>query len=336
MTLTITAANDIGYCLRCEGVLDAGTVCVPVDGGFNHADPDECVHPLQLTAVQVASLTRTERELRVLALIERFDEIIDIGIGKHLGTHRLAGKVALFSGGDDSTTLLHAAQKHIDAAAHANTTIGIEATRQFVRDTSANWGIRLIEKYPQTSYRDLVLDQGFPGPAQHFKMYQRLKERCLRQVRAEFVGNPRQERVVYLAGRRRDESRRRANIPLFERQGSTIWISPLAEWTKLDLNTYRLMHGSDVPRNPVSALLHMSGECLCGSFAKQNELEMIAQWYPEVIAEIMELEAAIADRDDIPESRKKWGWGAWRHLDPALMDLQRAKLGPLCSSCAVT
>lgn len=292
------------------------------------------IHPLQLTSAQVATLTRPQREKRVEDLMERFIEIVDLGIAQYLGTHRLAGKVVLFSGGDDSTTLAHLAKGIVDAAAHANTTIGIEQTRQYVRDTCFDWKLPLIEKLPPVSYRELVLDQGFPGPAQHFKMYQRLKERCLRQVRAEFVFNPRIERVVFFAGRRRDESLRRADVPLFERDGSVIWISPIAEWTKLDMNTYRLMMG-DVPRNPVSAMLHMSGECLCGSFAKQDEMEMIAQFYPEVIAEILELEALIADRDDIPASRKKWGWGAFRHLDPVFMERQRIKLGPMCSSCAV-
>ena len=295
---------------------------------------EEDVHPLQLTSAQVATLTRPQRERRIEELMERFVEIIDLGIANYLGTHRLAGKVVLYSGGDDSTTLAHLAKGMVNAAAHANTTIGIEQTRQFVRDTCSGWNVPLLEKHPPVSYRELVLEQGFPGPAQHFKMYQRLKERCLRLVRAEFVTNPYAERVVFFAGRRRDESKRRADVPLFERDGSVIWISPIAEWTKLDLNTYRLMMG-DVPRNPVSALLHMSGECLCGSFAKQDELAMIAEFFPEVVAEIMELEALIADRPDIPASRKKWGWGAWRHLDPALMEAYRRKLGPMCSACAV-
>jgi 3'-phosphoadenosine 5'-phosphosulfate sulfotransferase (PAPS reductase)/FAD synthetase len=295
---------------------------------------EEELHPLQLTAREVAAYTGSQRERRVLELMERSREITELGERAHVDGHRITGRVALYSGGDDSTALVHLMRPLLDAAAHANTTIGIEETRVFVRETSAAWNLPLVEKYPPASYRELVLEQGFPGPAQHFKMYQRLKERCLRQVRAEFVTSPRRERVVFFAGRRRDESQRRADVPMHERQGSTIWISPLIEWTKLDLNTYRLMMG-DVPRNPVSAVLHMSGECLCGSFAKQYELAQIAEWFPLSATEITELEAEIADREDIPLERRKWGWGAWRNVAPELLNEYRAKLGPMCSACAV-
>ena len=124
----------------------------------------------------------------------------------------------------------------------------------------------------------------------NFKMYQRLKERALRQAQRELVTDPLRERVVFIAGRRRAESKRREAVPIHERIGSAIWVSPLAFWTKLDLNTYRLMH-RDVPVNPVSGLLHMSGECLCGAFAHPGELDEIAEWFPGTAEEIRQLEA---------------------------------------------
>ncbi|GGM78323.1 hypothetical protein GCM10012275_56220 [Longimycelium tulufanense] len=232
----------------------------------------------------------------------------------------------LFSGGNDSTVLTHLMRQRATHAIHANTGIGIEQTRQFVRDTCRAWGLPLIEKRPPTGsrYRDLVLDQGFPGPAHHFKMYQRLKERGLRQARAELVDNGRRQRVVFLAGRRREESRRRQEIPLHEREGSVIWASPLALWTKVDLNTYRRMF--EVPTNPVADLLHMSGECLCGAFAKPGELDEIRFWFPDVAAEIENL-AAEARQSGVPPERCRWGWGASRNR-------RRVRSGPLCQTCA--
>lgn len=289
---------------------------------------------LTVPAADVGRLTRPQRERRVRALVGCSRWIVDHAIAKHLDGHRLMGKVILFSGGNDSTTLAHMFRDTVTHAAHANTTIGVEETRQYVRDTCAAWGLPLIEKYPAigSQYRRLVLDQGFPGPAQHFKMYQRLKERCLDQVRNDFICNPSKERVLFIAGRRRSESKRRAAVALTERKGSLIWASPLVLWTKLDLNTYRLMCG-DVPVNQVSDLLHMSGECLCGSFAKQQELEMIGEFYPAVRQEIEALEAEIADREDIPEHARKWGWGAYR--DDLMLLMQRGKIetGPLCDAC---
>lgn len=285
-------------------------------------------HPLEATGEEVARLTRPEREWRVNALVERSHEIMQEAITVELGGREIAATAVLFSGGNDSTTLVHLFREQATHAIHANTGIGVEATRQFVRDTCAGWSIPLLEKHPPVSYRELVLAHGFPGPGQHFKMYQRLKERCLDAARVDLgVHRSRKLRALYVAGRRREESARRSDIPLYEPDGSVIWVSPLAEWTKLDLNTYRLMN-RDVPRNPVADALHMSGECLCGSFAKAGELEEVGDWHPEVREEIEALEAEIADREDIPLERRKWGWGAYRgRIRPS------RRTGRLCSSC---
>lgn len=177
------------------------------------------------------------------------------------------------------------------------------------------------------SYRELVIERGFPGPAMHYKMYQRLKERCLEQVRNELVPNPRRERVMFIAGRRRAESKRRENIPLDERRGSVVWASPLAMWTKLDMTTYRLMNRATdpVPVNPVSELLHMSGECLCGAFAKENELEEIRQWFPHVADEIEKLQRDVVAAGH-SEPFCRWGHG---------QGSPTAQVGPLCTSCQI-
>lgn len=241
-----------------------------------------------------------------------------------------AGVCVLFSGGNDSTVLAHLMKEEADWAVHINTGIGIEQTRQYVRDTCKLWGLPLMEKHPPpgSTYRELVLDQGFPGPGHHFKMYQRLKERGLRQVRKELVTNPRKERVIFLAGRRRDESQRRMNVPEFDRVGSIVFVSPLVNWTKADLNAYRTRF-PEIPRNEVSDNLHMSGECLCGAFAKEGELAEIEWWYPDTAAEIHALEAEVLATGKFPAKKCKWGWG-----DNGKLKYEAAsKSGPLCSSC---
>lgn len=272
----------------------------------------------------------TPDERRVTDLIEGSWEIVRAGVQRMVTDEgkQLAATVLLFSGGNDSTTMAHIFQEHSDYAAHINTGIGIERTRQFVRDTCAGWGLPLIEKSPPpgSTYLDLVTAQGFPGPAHHYKMYQRLKERALRMVRNELISEPRQERVVFLAGRRRDESKRRMNVPELERVGSVVWISPMVHWSALDLSQYRMMF--DVPHNEVADLIHMSGECLCGAFAKKDELKEIGFWFPEVLEEIKALEDAVQALG-IPEPMCHWGWGAYRD------DIRRSKSGPMCSSCVV-
>lgn len=282
----------------------------------------------RLAIADVSGFSQADREHRVRQLMAEshalLDEALDLEAGKSV-----AGIVGLFSGGNDSTVLCHLMLDRITHLAHANTTIGIEQTRQYVRDTARLWGKPLLEfKPPRQSdwYESLVLEQGFPGPGHHFKMYQRLKERGLREVRRTLVRHPRTERVFFLAGRRRTESQRRANVVEFERVGSVVWVSPLVNWTKLDLNTYRAMH-PEVPVNMVSDLLHMSGECLCGSFAHPGELDEINMWFPDTVREIRRLESRIAERDNIPAQRKTWGWGSTSRARA------KEKSGPLCSSC---
>jgi 3'-phosphoadenosine 5'-phosphosulfate sulfotransferase (PAPS reductase)/FAD synthetase len=269
--------------------------------------------------------------LRVCRLEVRANDILDEAIETyfHKDGRKLAAECILYSGGDDSTVLAHLFRHRADHAVHINTGIGIEETREFVRTTCRLWGLPLIEESGE-SYRDLVLAHGFPGPAHHWKMYQRLKERGLRKVRRQLVKNPRRERVLFIAGRRRDESSRRNAVPFHEREGSTVWVSPLAEWTKADLNAYRRVH-PDVPRNPVSANLHMSGECLCGAFAKPDELDQIGFFYPNVAAEIRALEGAVRAAGH-PEARCQWGWGADLKVKRAEA---AARLGPLCHQCTL-
>ena len=54
----------------------------------------------------------------------------------------------------------------------------------------------------------------------------------------------------------------------------------------------------------------MSGECLCGSFAKPGEREELAFWFPDFESQLRQLETRVAGVPGIPEHRQHWGWGA--------------------------
>jgi 3'-phosphoadenosine 5'-phosphosulfate sulfotransferase (PAPS reductase)/FAD synthetase len=286
-----------------------------------------------LSPTEVAALSRHEREERVRLLVQQSHNIVTRAIERHSNADGrvLVATVVLFSGGNDSTVLAHLMRERSTHAAHANTTIGLEPTREFVRKSCAAWALPLLEftpPRPSDHYENLVTDQGFPGPGHHFKMYQRLKERSLEEVRRQLVHNPYRERVIFLAGRRRTESARRATIPAVERRGSTVWVSPLVNWTQFDLTTYRLLH-SYVPVNEVTELIHMSGECLCGSFAKPGEREELAFWFPSFEAHIQQLEERVSRVAGIPDHRRRWGWGATVRE----ADRRPGSSGPLCTSC---
>lgn len=281
----------------------------------------------------VARLSPEDRKRRVQWLTLQALSIYDDALVTHLNGRELVARCILFSGGNDSTTLAHLFRGRATHAIHANTTIGIEQTRQYVRDTCHTWGLPLIEERADDSFADLVLGRvngwpgGFPGPGAHGTIYQRLKERALDKARHTLgVANSRSKAALFIAGRRREESERRADVPLHEPDGTVIWASPIALWTKLDLNTYRIMH-PDVPRNPVAEHLHMSGECLCGAFAKPGELDMIRHFYPDVAAEIEALEDEARATALVDVRFCTWGHGL---RGKAKKD---APAGRLCQSC---
>lgn len=295
-------------------------------------------------AAVVALLTRPDRARRVEWLTDQAHEIYELGVRTHLRGREIAASCVLFSGGNDSTTLAHLFRSKATHAIHANTTIGAEETRQYVRDTCSAWDLPLIEVRPDYTFEDLVLGRvktkagekvwpgGHPGPGAHAFIYQRIKERGLDKARHVLgFANSTKRCGIFIAGRRRLESERRADIPLHEDDGSVVWVSPIANWSKLDLNTYRLIHevsDDPVPRNWVADLMHMSMECLCGCYAHRGELAEIREHFPHIAAEIDRLSrlilAAIAVGElDIDPAYAVWGHGLGKPSGS----------GRLCSSC---
>lgn len=265
-------------------------------------------------------------ESRRAHLNRKIAEAYDI-VTEALETHfvkpkkRIAAECVTFTGGDDSTVLAHLFRRDVDYAVHIDTSVFVldpdererrSAPLKFVRQMCAEWDLPLIVQSGEL-YRDLVLDQGFPGPAQHDKMYQRLKERGFRKVRRHFVGDRgRKERVLFLGGRRRDESDRREDIPENDRDGALVWAAPFANWTKDDTNLYRQVY--NVPRSPVSQHIHMSGECLCGAYAKKGEIDEIGFFYPATAQMLHDLEVEVSATGKFKPERCQWGWGAYRKV----------------------
>lgn len=242
--------------------------------------------------------------------------------------YRPVATLGCYSGGNDSTTFMHLFRDRIDHAVHINTGIGIDETREFVRATCAAWGVPLIEKSPPPgcTYREMVLKHGFPGPAQHPLVFTRLKERALRLVRKDFIGDEgRTKRVLFLSGMRRFESDRRfENTQMLHRDGAAVWCSPIGWWTTDHLAEYRQRH--EIPKNEVSEHLHMSGECLCGCYAKPGELEQLRFFYPDKAAEIEALQ------DEVRALGLPSTWGV-RPDGTGSWTGKAAPMSPLCAKC---
>lgn len=239
--------------------------------------------------------------------------------------HKPVKKYVLFSGGNDSTGLLHRVWNAglCDAAVHINTGIGVEQTREFVRKYCADNGIPLIEKHPpHKKYKDIILEHGFPGPGAHRYVYIWLKERAIQELVRESKTQYK-DRIMLITGVRASESNRRmGHVEPIKRVGAQVWVAPLIDYTKTDLIDYRI--NNNVPENPVSAILHMSGECLCGAFAKPGEMQDLEIFFPETARYIHSLE------DEARKAGVKqctWGPRGKKKID------QSVPVGPLCSDC---
>jgi 3'-phosphoadenosine 5'-phosphosulfate sulfotransferase (PAPS reductase)/FAD synthetase len=248
---------------------------------------------------------------------------------------------ALVSGGHDSAAVARWAVEHVQdltGLLHIDTTIGVDETREYVRCLARELGAPLVVASRDDAgngYRELVQQFGFPGPGFHGLPYALLKERALRRVvRDAKIGHSRSARVALISGSRRQESQRRMglNVPV-TRVGAQLWINPFFDYSKAQLTAYRLSAG--VPDNYVALLLGKSGECFCGAYAKQGELEdTTALGYPAVEQQIRALE-----RDMRRQGHPACRWG--ERPPPRIAEQQRAAgqlelptaYMPMCIGC---
>lgn len=131
-------------------------------------------------------------------------------VGEAIERYKPVAIYAGFSGGNGSRPLVHWAMNNVPGCEvmHLNTGVGVEASRQWVRDTCKAYGWRLNEIHTSESYDDLVRQYGFPGPDGHRLMYQRLKERAVWELlRRAKKGHPRSAKVLILTGIRHAAAR---------------------------------------------------------------------------------------------------------------------------------
>lgn len=248
--------------------------------------------------------------------------------------HNASGVWSLFSGGDDSlaTAIVTSGAARFRGCLHIDTGIGIPETQAFVIETckAQGWPLKIYraKDYGQ-DYEALAVKYGFPGPAAHFRMYIRLKERALDAFIREHKKYWK-DRIVLSTGARSTESdRRMGHVQQVRRDGAKVWVNSIDQWTKADCHD--VIAAAGVPRNPVVELLHMSGECLCGSFAKPDELKEIALWYPATAERIRAIECRVkaAGHCGVWGQRPK----SKRKRQPAQRDAAGRRVGPLCQQC---
>lgn len=256
----------------------------------------------------------------------------------------------MFSGGNDSMAVAHRCRDDYDALFFIDTGTGVDEGEsgpsivRHVQQAAAWLGKPLVMIPAGDAYRRMILGGtirsrgkhegtpepglGFPGPGMHGRAYIRLKERQIEElVRRTKRGQHRNAAVLLVSGVRRDESPRRAKrMPLTE-HGSAKYVNPLIDWTSHDLARYRSEHS--LPESDIAALLHRSGECNCGAFAKADEERpMLRSLFPQTFARIEALERE-AEAAGIRWSR----WGGY-DLDGIRTNEKSAEdTGPACTDC---
>lgn len=235
----------------------------------------------------------------------------------------------LFSGGHDSLCACHLASQHrafCGIVHHIDTGIGSKYTRDFVERVAAKQGWTLKVWKSAVSYEWCVATHGFPGPAGHQFIYNRLKDRCLYKITAGRRAF--RNAAMLVNGSRSSESIRRMGhvepVQFGEQDGirnrNRVWTAPCHDWSKAEQMLY--MDEFGLPINRIKVLVGLSGECFCGAFASPGERETIREHVPDVSTEIDRL-TLIAKQCGKP---CKWG-----QRPPGLVTV--AETGPLCHGC---
>lgn len=245
--------------------------------------------------------------------------------------------VLMVSGGHDSITNAHVCAQILQkkgvpfAVYHGDTTIGIPETQDYVKQICARYGWKLFIRKPPNSidhYENIIKEYGFPGPTKtsHQYMYRRLKERGLRHfVTHELKSSPyAKQNCLLFSGVRQDESTIRMGYQeTMSKDYSRCWVNPIFYFTAKECDEY--MRSFEIPTNPVKKLICISGECLCGCFAKKEEYIEICRIFPHVGQRLKELQE-IATANGHP-----WGWG----VGPAKWKREQKKGGKMhmCVGC---
>jgi 3'-phosphoadenosine 5'-phosphosulfate sulfotransferase (PAPS reductase)/FAD synthetase len=264
------------------------------------------------------------------SLFNRSREIINQAIADY----KPYAIVMMFSGGDDSLTAYHVARAleiPLDYFLHGNTGTGIPQTTEFARRIGQESGLRYMEARAGKAFERYVWRKGFFGIGHdaHTMAYHILKHRRFRHSLSVHIRQRKQNRnILLINGARWQESsnRERLKEQPIKPDGPNVWVNIVNDWSRLDCAEFL----ADYQRNPVTELLHRSGECMCGTMQSQEQRKEAAFWFPEWGRWLDELEAAVM-------AKHGWGWGV-----PVPSWFSQAKAGqmflpefmPMCQGCA--
>ena len=248
-----------------------------------------------------------------------------------------------YSGGKDSGIALDYTAKyfpnHFKGVIFADTGIGTQATIDFVKKYCKERKYSLNIVKPENvirkktsipfSYKNLVMRYGFPSHSGHTMVMQQLKLFPIRQFIHQRIKAG--EKPCIITGIRKKESARRSRnyyTPI-DKDGKMVYVKPL--FYKTNEWVYRYFVENDVKRSPVYETLHLSGDCLCGCFAKKGEAKLLQIFHPEVYDKILKLENEFKKIKDHPYK----AFGTWGNSKNSIKDVKSQSTieSYFCSDC---
>ena len=270
-----------------------------------------------------------------------------------IDTYEIDSFYVAYSGGKDSGIVLNYVAKNFPkqfkGAVFCNTGIATDACIKFVRNECKKNSYPLFEVKPSDvkrkkdskygrkkgepfSFEDLVLQFGFPKQHVHDTIMGILKHQPMREFINRKIKSG--EKPAVISGVRKKESARRtikAKEYIFKQENS-LFVSPL--FYKSNNWVMRYYIENDIKRSPVYDTLHISGDCLCGCFAKKEELKLLQMFHPEVFNEIKRLEKKLMEEGRGYAKRyKTWGGGKTQGLATENTKAQTQIESFLCSDC---
>ncbi len=192
---------------------------------------------------------------------------------RHVLSDVQIGKMALVSSfGAESVVLLHMVAQINKATPviFLDTEMLFPETLTYQREVAALLGLTDVRIIGPN--RDAVLTEDVDGllhQADTDACCDLRKTRPLAEALAEFDG--------WITGRKQFQGGKRADLPLFEKEGRKIKVNPLNNWSAQDLQDYMAKH--DLPRHPLVAQGYPSVGCMpCTTRVSDHEDQRAGRW----------------------------------------------------------
>ena len=233
-----------------------------------------------------------------------------------------------YSGGKDSGIVLDYITKEFPenfrGVIFVDTGIATKATVDFVIDYCKKHDYKLNILHPYDvkrkkksdygkigqpfTFENLVMNFGFPTAGGHNLTMGWLKYYPMRNFIYQKIKDG--ENPAIISGVRKKESKRRSKRKSYasyiNHDGKISFVCPLFFKSNEWVTKYWIEN--NIKRSPVYDTLHISGDCLCGCFAKKEELKLLEMFHPEVFAEIKRLEKLVKEKGS-KEAQRFTTWG---------------------------